>query len=333
MYLIEVFKAGISEGYLSRVDFEANGPNYPTGHAECSMDPKLAIQFASYDQALGFYLTRSQTCPRRPDGKINRPLRALTVQIVPMPAKPAAVEPAGQDWRREFPDFPADAMPALPGDFTDTSHHNCAMPSWTSDQRGMTLWVDYPDEAMREFKGRPRFLLEKQDHGIETGHEIIATDDWRAVQEKIFGMPPCRFTMADGEVEWDGFSHGSTWNGFDNVAVERSVLDQIIAMIGVSDEADQLKAIEPMKNGLYSLGWCWATEITPKAGDPPRYEVGGIMQWGTRAIFEVSGAGYGRKIAEVPLPGGTRAIEERRAERDRTAEMIVAALNSAHRKG
>lgn len=82
MFIIEVIRNGRSAGYLAEVDFEAHGPAYPTGSARCTADPKQAIAFASYDQAVGFYLTRSTTCPRRPDGKINRPLRALTVQIV-----------------------------------------------------------------------------------------------------------------------------------------------------------------------------------------------------------------------------------------------------------
>jgi len=83
MYVIEAFgDNGQSTGYLSEVDFEANGPNYPTGDVACTADPALALQFASADQALAFILTRSTTCPRRPDGGINRPLRALNLKII-----------------------------------------------------------------------------------------------------------------------------------------------------------------------------------------------------------------------------------------------------------
>ena len=79
-------------------------------------------------------------------------------------------------------------------------------------------------------------------------------------------MPVCRFTFDDGPV-FDGFAHGSTWNGFDNVAVTRDTLDAIIAWfdansLGPDDNGDAFRALEVMKeNGLYSLGWGFATRI------------------------------------------------------------------------
>ena len=41
-------------------------------------------------------------------------------------------------------------------------------------------------------------------------------------------MKPCKFTFDDEKV-YDGFAHGSTWNGFDNVAVTKETLDKIVA--------------------------------------------------------------------------------------------------------
>jgi hypothetical protein len=40
-------------------------------------------------------------------------------------------------------------------------------------------------------------------------------------------MPACRFRF-DDDPTWEGFSHGSTWNGY-NVAVTRETLDRIMA--------------------------------------------------------------------------------------------------------
>ena len=39
-------------------------------------------------------------------------------------------------------------------------------------------------------------------------------------------LPPCRFRF-DDDPTWEGFSHGSTWNGFDNVAATRETLERI----------------------------------------------------------------------------------------------------------
>jgi hypothetical protein len=82
-------------------------------------------------------------------------------------------------------------------------------------------------------------------------------------------MTPCKFTF-DTSPAFDGFAHGSTWNGFDNVAVTKEVLNQIIDWFASDNDADHLPdmdtlesfaAIEPMDNGLFSLGWGFATQI------------------------------------------------------------------------
>ena len=73
-------------------------------------------------------------------------------------------------------------------------------------------------------------------------------------------MTPCKFTF-DDEKQYNGFAHGSTWNGFDNVAVTKKILDQLIAEAPTAEDAEMFREIEPMENGLYSLGWGFATSI------------------------------------------------------------------------
>jgi hypothetical protein len=82
MFVIEILGDNArSEGFIMEADFELNGPNYPTGSVTCTHDKRCAMTFAGRDQAIAFYLTRSRTCPTRPDGKPNRPLTGLTVLI------------------------------------------------------------------------------------------------------------------------------------------------------------------------------------------------------------------------------------------------------------
>ena len=82
-YLMEVIGPdGHSQGFLSAVDFETNAPNYPTGSAECTANPLAAIVFSSAWECWVFITTPSKGCPLRPDGGVNRPLRAFNIQIV-----------------------------------------------------------------------------------------------------------------------------------------------------------------------------------------------------------------------------------------------------------
>ena len=94
-------------------------------------------------------------------------------------------------------------------------------------------------------------------------------------------MQPCKFTFDDFPV-FDGFAHGSTWNGFDNVAVtydERlKIAEWMRAGAHVSDCVDEevhdLLAIEPIDSApdrptLYSLGWGYATQIVREESPLP----------------------------------------------------------------
>lgn len=110
---------------------------------------------------------------------------------------------------------------------------------------------------------------------------------------------PCKFTFDDEKV-WDGFAHGSTWNGFDNVAVTKETLDAIIAHFkaeaikyGWGDDAldDGMAEIQPMDNGLYSLGWGYCTqivdEVEPDGTAAVRYSDGTLEEIGRFEPFEV----------------------------------------------
>jgi hypothetical protein len=76
-------------------------------------------------------------------------------------------------------------------------------------------------------------------------------------------MTPCRFVFDDSPA-FDGFAHGSTWNGFDNVAVTPDTLAQIKAYYrGIGDECvdESFADIAVGKDGLISLGWGFTTQI------------------------------------------------------------------------
>lgn len=77
-------------------------------------------------------------------------------------------------------------------------------------------------------------------------------------------MKPCKFTF-DDERTFDGFALGSTWNGFDNVAVTEAVLQQVRDWMEEggcdADDVDALLSIHADENGLFSLANGYATQI------------------------------------------------------------------------
>jgi hypothetical protein len=77
-------------------------------------------------------------------------------------------------------------------------------------------------------------------------------------------MPPCRFSFDDGPT-FPGFSHGSTWNGFDNVAVTPETHAEVLAWLeregGDADEIEGFRAMVPDASGLISYGGGYATRI------------------------------------------------------------------------
>jgi hypothetical protein len=83
-----------------------------------------------------------------------------------------------------------------------------------------------------------------------------------------FDMKPCNFTFDDSP-EFPGFAYGTTWNGFDNVAVTLETHQDIIVWLEETDsDEDTLTDFRAMKpeqheNGMmlvsYAMGY--ATQI------------------------------------------------------------------------
>lgn len=76
----------------------------------------------------------------------------------------------------EFPDYPLESLPAVPSDWTDESWGNDTCPSWTTPT-GIHVFVDYPDESMREMPGGSRYTV--MEYGA--GEPIAHTDNWAEV--------------------------------------------------------------------------------------------------------------------------------------------------------
>lgn len=80
------------------------------------------------------------------------------------------------NFRTEFPDFDPATMPAIPEAWTDISWHNDACPSF--DTGTCNVFIDYANEADREFLGQPRFcVIAYPDHDGES----FASDNWDAI--------------------------------------------------------------------------------------------------------------------------------------------------------
>lgn len=78
----------------------------------------------------------------------------------------------------EFPDYPAGTMPSIPAGFEDISWHNDVCPSFEHKAHGLRLFVDYPDDSMRELPGGERFTLYPINEAGEQGEVLIETSAW-----------------------------------------------------------------------------------------------------------------------------------------------------------
>lgn len=100
-------------------------------------------------------------------------------------------------------------------------------------------------------------------------------------------------------------------------------LAELVKQIDFVDEATEqldLERAKDVRDTIKAIG-----TLRMKRGES--YAIGSVMAYGKRAILR-----DGRLIAQVPTPGpgyANRPTEERVAERERTAQQIVAALNSA----
>lgn len=91
-------------------------------------------------------------------------------------------------------------------------------------------------------------------------------DAWEAFAPGLV-REPVRFSF-DTEAEFDGFTDGTTWNGFLNVWVTPETRDEIAATDDIFStsnpdaqaERDEFKGLEPDESGLICLAYGYATQ-------------------------------------------------------------------------
>lgn len=75
-----------------------------------------------------------------------------------------------------------------------------------------------------------------------------------------------RFAFAD-DTEFDGFTDGTTWNGFDNIWVDADTFEAVLTAwekAGNEDNAEMLAELReqtPDADGHYSFAYGFATQI------------------------------------------------------------------------
>lgn len=80
----------------------------------------------------------------------------------------------------EFPDFDQATLPAIPADWTDTSWHNDAAPSFETPE-GLNVYIDFADPAERESSDDDRFgLSDSEDRSAP-----FASSDWDAILAEV----------------------------------------------------------------------------------------------------------------------------------------------------
>lgn len=90
----------------------------------------------------------------------------------------------------EFPDFPASDIPTdIPPDFMDSSWHNDECPSFTSDARGLTLWVNYPDLDPADHGSRFSVVLSTETYLNSAGYWSFDSDSWADTLAEINRHP------------------------------------------------------------------------------------------------------------------------------------------------
>lgn len=83
-------------------------------------------------------------------------------------------------WRKEFPSYPVEAMPAIPHGWIDVSWHNDACPRFVIPSLCVSIWIDWPDPADREAGGK-RFIVNVCDpdtHEMPDDGFLYEDDDW-----------------------------------------------------------------------------------------------------------------------------------------------------------
>lgn len=93
----------------------------------------------------------------------------------------------------QFTDYPEADMPAMPAGFEDQSWKNDSCPSFHSDAKRLTIYVDYKDDGMREIPGFQRFMVFMTNADaslLDQTDAVVITDDWAAVEAFVRDYTP-----------------------------------------------------------------------------------------------------------------------------------------------
>ncbi len=114
----------------------------------------------------------------------------------------AALDAPVRTFANQFGDYPADAFPALPEGFVDSSWGNDTCPSMWNEAEALHIFCDYPDATMREIAETPRFSML---HDLPTGDpsdpvdhvDIAASDEWSDILRGLEAFRIARAFSAD----------------------------------------------------------------------------------------------------------------------------------------
>jgi hypothetical protein len=89
-------------------------------------------------------------------------------------------------WQAEFPEWRADTIPALGSDWTDSSWHNDACPSFIHEPSGVLLWCgDGPDGGDYEFIQMQADSVNGWQHGPIDGASLLHCDTIGEVRDVL----------------------------------------------------------------------------------------------------------------------------------------------------
>lgn len=95
------------------------------------------------------------------------------------------------NWQKEFPDYPADDMPAIPEGWEDISWRNDACPNFVNYKLGVALFIDYANPDFREFPEYPRFLAYPvYEDGTPASDKpaIFESEEWDLMLNKLSAL-------------------------------------------------------------------------------------------------------------------------------------------------
>ena len=103
-------------------------------------------------------------------------------------------------WALQFPDYPIACMPPIPGDWTDKSWRNDTKPSFEVCTGPMgepvEMWIDYPEPALREIAGEPRFGLYRRNAEAAPAAIYTGEDYAEAMEHANRETLACAFAKA-----------------------------------------------------------------------------------------------------------------------------------------